>query len=332
VARIDCISLVLHLCGCCDAPSTLAYTHVSLSVVQHELPVSRWVAVLLHHARNMRAVTVLIVALVFAALCGVQVYCGARLSVALATAVEGFGSNACPVPGSTCAHPRGMASIHVINMDKSTERWAMMVSAAKAASLPLERFSAVDARELRAADAEKLYTISPSILKHLYSRSEVGAVGCFLSHRYLLEHLASSHAAAVDDNYGHFILEDGAILHANFTEKWLDVWAEIQTLQEGWDMVFLGLFTPSLKGLANHTLLKVIDKRGKNHGTHGYVVRHGSLPLLLRETAVMNTTIDFQYMQAGYAGRIKWFAVSDYLVYQGSKLGMANSTIRGGKK
>jgi GR25 family glycosyltransferase involved in LPS biosynthesis len=271
----------------------------------------------------------LVVAVSFAALGVSQLYHGG-LSVfsgiehrRLSTVYSTF----CQINGTACAFPLGIASAHVINMDESKERWEAVRGLATAAKIPVERFPAVDVRGVPYAEAAKVYPVHAALLKTLYNVSEQGAVGCFFSHRGLLEHLADKHAD-VGDDYAHLVLEDDAMFTTNFTVHWADLWSEIESLQGGWDIVMLGLLKRSLTPVPNHFLLGTIGVPHKNFGTQAYIVRHGSIPVLLRELTRMTAPVDIQYTRAAHAGRVKWFGLTQDMVIQASANGLMKSTIR----
>jgi GR25 family glycosyltransferase involved in LPS biosynthesis len=214
---------------------------------------------------------------------------------------------------SDAALPVGIASVHVINLDASIDRWSDMVATAKDVRLPIQRFPAVDVRHLTENDVLKL-PINNRTIKGLNGNSQRGTVGCFLSHRNVLQHLHESTPTIVDQNSAHLILEDDAMFKPDFHERWADVWSDIQSLKGDWDIVMLGIFKRALIPLSNHTILQISDGVPyRNFGTHGYVVRHGSLSRLLEELETMHEHIDNQYVKAGIAGGsdgLRWQMIS----------------------
>jgi GR25 family glycosyltransferase involved in LPS biosynthesis len=230
-------------------------------------------------------------------------------------------------PAPPLHFPHGIVSAHVINLEAFSMRWADMVKNAEAVPLSVERFPAVDTRGVSAKAAAELLPVSQIVIEREFNRSQPGAIGCFASHRNLIRHLLEEHRNH-DNNSAHLILEDDAVFSGDYTAGWLEVWREIENLQGEWDMVMLGLRGRSLKPLPNHTLLKVIDGPAQNYGTHAYVVRHGSLPVVFHVAAVMHRPIDSQFVRAGMEGRLKWFGLGEDLVRQGTKMGLLESTIR----
>jgi len=166
---------------------------------------------------------------------------------------------------------------HVINLDKDTKKLASFME--QELPVPVERWPATYGKDLnvKALPAQGVGTVIVLSGKGPYTEQwkdlrNLGAVGCFLSHRSLLQHCAT---LAVSDTAGHLILEDDAAFPADFETQWNDVKQRIPT---DWDMVYLGI-----TGAKGHAVGKGIlklytakDNNG-NWGTHAYIVRHGAL-------------------------------------------------------
>lgn len=121
-----------------------------------------------------------------------------------------------------------------------------------------------------------------------------GVVGCWLSHKRLLTHLAS---LDVPDSHGHLIVEDDVQFPAGFLkpgDAWHGIYHRIPT---NWDMVYLGLTQPVGKPIGDGILRARTAHRGEgNWGTHAYLVRHGALRAkILPWLAHMVDAIDEQY-------------------------------------
>lgn len=122
-----------------------------------------------------------------------------------------------------------------------------------------------------------------------------GVVGCWLSHKRLLTHLAS---LDVPEYYGHLILEDDVDIPADFlkpSDAWHQVYKRIPT---DWDMVYFGLTQPLGKAIGDRILKARSAKPGDtgNWGTQAYIVRHGSLKTkILPWLRHMTDAIDEQY-------------------------------------
>jgi len=169
------------------------------------------------------------------------------------------------------------ATAHVINLDRDAKKLA----AFKAQSLPfpVERWAATYGKDLnpKALPAHGIGNLSVCAGKGTYKEQwkelrNQGAIGCFLSHRSLLQHCAT---LVVPDSAAHLILEDDALLDDGFLAKWDSVRTNIPA---DWDIVYLGINVPKGHSVGNGVtkLYAVKDSTG-NWGTHGYLVRHGAL-------------------------------------------------------
>jgi GR25 family glycosyltransferase involved in LPS biosynthesis len=283
---------------------------------------------------NPASTRVLTIVLAFSIIGGLQLYfSGVSVHSAFQAALWRNVSDSDAAPPARDALPVGMVSTHVINLDASIDRWNDMLALAKAVRLPVERFPAVDVRPLTRKDMSKMLPIYNRLLRRLYSKKEHGAVGCFLSHRNVLQHLHESTPTTVDQDSAHLILEDDAMFKPDFRERWAEAWSDIQSLKGDWDIVMLGIFKRALIPLSNHTILQISDGVPyRNFGTHGYVVRHGSLSRLQGELETMHEHIDNQYVKAGIAGRVRWFALANDIIWQKSTRGLVKSLIRDRKR
>jgi GR25 family glycosyltransferase involved in LPS biosynthesis len=190
-------------------------------------------------------------------------------------------------------------TIHVINLDRDEERWANIKNSTTTIALPVERWTATYGKDLtpdQMADQGVGYAMTSSG-KGPYSnrgddRRNQGVVGCFISHKTLLENLA---AMDVPEYYGHLILEDDIVIPKNLLTS-DGAWASTyQNIPLDWDVVYLDVVNPKGKSLGNN-LMKLSYKRGGNWGTHAYIVRHGSIKKkILPWLAHMMDAIDEQY-------------------------------------
>ena len=189
-------------------------------------------------------------------------------------------------------------TIHVINLDKDEERMTHIKNATATLSLPVERWSATYGKELTAEQmAEKGvgYAMTSSGTGPYTKRAtdrNLGAVGCFLSHKALIENLATMD---VPDYYGHLILEDDITIPKNLLTS-DGVWASArQRVPLDWDVVYLDIVEPQGK-LISAGIMKLKYKSNGNWGTHAYLVRHGSIKKkILPWLAHMIDAIDEQY-------------------------------------
>ena len=174
-------------------------------------------------------------------------------------------------------------SIHVINLDKDTSRWEHMKRTTIAVQLPVERWSATYGKEL-SQDELANQGIGFAMTRSGRGTYEEqgrdlrnqGVVGCYLSHRNLLQYLST---LDVPEYYGHLILEDDAQVPVNFLHPG-DVWHKVyQTVPMDWDMVYMDITKPVGNMVAPQVMkLKFkVGEAGGNWGMHAYIVRHGAL-------------------------------------------------------
>jgi GR25 family glycosyltransferase involved in LPS biosynthesis len=122
-----------------------------------------------------------------------------------------------------------------------------------------------------------------------------GVVGCWLSHKRLLIHLAS---LDVPEYYGHLVLEDDVHIPSDFllrSDEWHKVYTRVPT---DWDMVYFGLTNPIGVPIGERLIKakKAYPGMEGNWGTHAYLVRHGSLKTkILPWLDHMVDAIDEQY-------------------------------------
>ena len=166
---------------------------------------------------------------------------------------------------------------YVINLDRDKKKLTSFMK--QTLPFPVERWSATYGKDLKAQalPAQGVGNVIIQSGKGTYAEQwkdlrNLGAVGCFLSHRAVLQHCGT---LPVADTAGHLILEDDAVFPKDFSSRWDAVKQRIPT---DWDMVYLGI--NGAKGHAvSDGILKmytVKDSSG-NWGTHAYIVRHGAL-------------------------------------------------------
>lgn len=195
--------------------------------------------------------------------------------------------------------PPTIDTIWVINLDKETERLKNIQDKTKPLANILHRWQATYGKEERVdaamADGVGLlmctdhsdpgkHRIKPDIV----NRNQ-GSVGCWLSHKRLLQHLASINAP---NSWGHFIVEDDLDFPPNFMNAWEQ---RRHSVPADWDIIYLGIHKP--KGhLINDKLLKAKTTNDTgNWGTHAYIVRHGSIKnRILPRLKYMSHDIDVQ--------------------------------------
>jgi len=190
-----------------------------------------------------------------------------------------------------------MYDAYVLNLEKDSERLFAFNKQASRVPVHIERWSAAYGKDVERETARKqgvcsFITKSANMEDNKASSkilNKPGIVGCWLSHKSLLEHLSAIDAPA---SAGHAVFEDDAEIVADFSTKWSTF---IKEVPEDWDILYFSVgdeesvqITPSVKK-ANYT------KPISNTGTYGYVVRHGAIPRILDGLKYMYSPIDVQF-------------------------------------
>jgi GR25 family glycosyltransferase involved in LPS biosynthesis len=173
-----------------------------------------------------------------------------------------------------------ISTIHVINMDKDVDRWKSMKADGDRLGLPLQRFSAVNGKELTHKMCHSV-GIGRAMLRPDRKDKEgknlvnLGTAGCFLSHRGVLTQCSQMN---VSDFAGHLILEDDLYLPDDFLQPG-GRWDQArQHIPGDYDIILFGLWHPHGTPITP-TIMKLASDPTKriNLGTYCYVVRHGAL-------------------------------------------------------
>lgn len=170
---------------------------------------------------------------------------------------------------------------HVINLDRSADRWDWMQAQAERAGMVLERVAAVDGRNLSADERAALVDGSPTgaILS-------AGEIGCVLSHRKAWSAIAAGaelYGAVFEDDL-HLSLETGAFIR---DDSWIPDGADLVRL-ETFAVPMRCASTP-LKALGDRDLFRVLDS---TVGAGGYVISRAFAAQALAATERMHDTAD----------------------------------------
>lgn len=203
-------------------------------------------------------------------------------------------------------HKPELADIWVINLDKSSDRWTEMRRQFSLCSdlPPVHRWSATDGRALGPADFEHLkipWFMRPEAASELRKKRRAGEIGCYLSHRRVLEHLATQPAKPWEF---HLILEDDVILSSNFLATF-----QVVEIPADCDILFLGINNPKL-GAEKDGIARV----HRIASLHAYAVRHSSIPTILETLRYMFDPVD--EMIAWDAERLGLYAALPFTVFQ----------------
>ena len=189
--------------------------------------------------------------------------------------------------------------IWVVNLDRDIKRWEHMKSSTSHLGTIVNRFSAMDGKTIRDRSVIHKEGVGHYFTKTVGKPSKEivnkGVVGCWLSHKRLLQHLAKQDRPY---NYGHLILEDDVDIPDDFLSD-SDAWSTMSKKIPGdWDMVYLGMGVKEKDIPNGNTVTKLTsNSRGKHqYGTHAYLVKHGSIKTkLLPLLRFMTDAIDEQY-------------------------------------
>ena len=181
---------------------------------------------------------------------------------------------------------------YVITMDKYPERLPRIRENAEAAGITLKKWSGVEVKE-----EEVLSLPEKGVGTLIYTaraggkRRNLGAIGCFLAHRGLLEHIAAN-----STGLGTLICEDDIVFIPDFYAKLAEVSQEIP---DDWDYIYMNKFKVNGKSISTHIMKLEQDlSSSTNMGTWAFIVKNASiktkiLPLLRQ----MTDEIDLQLIR-----------------------------------
>jgi GR25 family glycosyltransferase involved in LPS biosynthesis len=189
-------------------------------------------------------------------------------------------------------------TIHVINLDRDRKRWESIQTQAAPLGLTVTRFPAIYGKDIP-YNQMRVYGVGNAMVRadrndHKGEKlHNLGVVGCYLSHRKLIEHLGTMN---VPDSYGHLILEDDVNLPKDFLQhggRWENLSRQIPA---DWDMIWLRMWKPIGTDVAPGIIKLQSDPRVRvNLGTFAYVVRHGAIQnKILPALKYMNDAFDEQ--------------------------------------
>lgn len=187
--------------------------------------------------------------------------------------------------------------IWYINLDRDLDRQTYFRGMAHRLPKPANRWSGTDGKkeERHTALMDGVSTgFTKSMDKEANDKStkvlnHPGVIGCWLSHKRLLQHLQT---LDVPDHYGHLVLEDDIVIPENFQEQWNTIQPHIPN---NWDFVYFYTMNTYGDRINPYVVQWKNDKIRANAGTQGYLVRHGALPAILSKLRYMDSPIDCQY-------------------------------------
>jgi GR25 family glycosyltransferase involved in LPS biosynthesis len=178
---------------------------------------------------------------------------------------------------------------YVITMDKYPERFPRIRGNAEAAGIELKKWPGVEVKE-----DEVLSLPAKGVGTLIYTaraggqKRNLGAIGCFLAHRGLLEHISANPVGL-----GTLICEDDVLFPPDFYAKLAAVASEIP---EDWDYIFMNKFKIDGKPISKNIMKLEQDlSSSKNMGTWAFIVKNASIQSkILPILSNMTDEIDLQ--------------------------------------
>ena len=180
--------------------------------------------------------------------------------------------------------PIGIEDAWYINLDRSADRRESIEKETEKLGIPINRWPAVDGSKLTDEDYSKLNIPAwsrPSFALESKQKGRKGEIGCYLSHKTLIEYLGS---LPVQENTGHLILEDDIKIDDDIVTAWNNA---VKSVDPDWDIIFIGLAGNKVNDVKNG-----IGKPSWITGTHAYVVKHSSIPKIYESIKIMYDPID----------------------------------------
>lgn len=192
--------------------------------------------------------------------------------------------------------PARIDDIWIINLDRAPDRWAHMRDTTIRFGDMIHRFPAMDGKTITDRDQVHNEGVGYYLTTLQNKREEIinkGVVGCWLSHKRLLQHLATLDC---QNDYGHLVLEDDVNVPEDFLSG-TDVWSKVsKNIPGDWDIIYLGMGGNVEGTPIADNIIKLIPNKKDQYGTHAYLVKHGSIKTkFLPALRFMTDAIDEQY-------------------------------------
>lgn len=143
---------------------------------------------------------------------------------------------------------KSLAHVYCMNLDHRKERWDFMQRQFLQLKMPVERFSAVNGRELDVPELAMNGVIAMEALPRYYLPDEqklfgtdltAGAIGCALSHMLIWRDIVRRCAEdGIDPRAPFLVIEDDCQFAPDFSEQLL--LERLSHVPEDWEIVYLG--------------------------------------------------------------------------------------------
>tara|TARA_Y100000590_G_scaffold465990_1_gene639915 strand:+ start:2205 stop:2936 length:732 start_codon:yes stop_codon:yes gene_type:complete len=192
---------------------------------------------------------------------------------------------------------KNIDKIYVINLKKNKDRLDIFMERAKEANVIVERFDAVNGKELSEND--------PYIQKYFVKDINLnpGQIGCALSHIKIWED-------AIKNNYKNIIVfEDDAIIPNNFWDRLNESY---KALPYNWDMLLLG--GTNLGGTIYNDFLLKPSNKSNNWGTFAMLININFIKKIIKEIKLNTTIDDYLINNYYYNKKFKIFFVKNTII------------------
>ncbi len=185
----------------------------------------------------------------------------------------------------------------VINLDESKDRLANISKQAALAGVPLQRWPAVNLKK-QGINLHALPSMGVGKIIYLSRGGEfqnLGAIGCYLSHKSLYEHLAKE-AATETDAKGYLIFEDDVEIPLDFKERLRGI---EHYIPDDWDIIYLDKAFPTGYMINDRIARLAKDTTAqRSFGNHAYIIRAKSIGTkILPYLKQMTDEVDIQLNQ-----------------------------------
>ena len=215
---------------------------------------------------------------------------------------------------------------YAITLSKYPERFPKIKATADAAGINLKPWEGVLVNENDKDTLPSLGIGTSNYTDRTNVTFNLGAIGCFLAHRSLLEHIRDSNS----DSVGTLICEDDIDIPSDFYKKLSSIQDQIP---DDWDYIFLSKMNIHGNKISQNVIKLEKDMTSKkNWGFWGFIVKNSSISeRILPRLEHMIDVVDIQL--AKFADKINMYLVDPPIVYlnpeTSTKSGISDIDING---